>query len=231
MVAPRGRGAKRVVADGGEACGGQPPYPRLRLGRSVREEVGGGSGDAVAAGKAKMRRRMRRALAALSPAQRALEEELVQAAMQAAPEWQGARTVLLYRAVAPEFSIVGLTNAAWREGKRVLFPRVEGRELRLHEATSWSQLRPGAYGIPEPPVSAPAVEPAAVDLAVVPGLAWDAHGGRLGRGAGFYDRLLPQLGGPAWGVGFDAQVVERVPAAPHDARVARAWSCRLAGLL
>src|SRR5437868_15040330 len=78
----------------------------------------------VAEAKRALRAQVRARLLALPPAQRALEEELVTAAVQDAPEWRAAGTVLLYRNVPPEFSTVGLANAAWRTGKRVLFPRI-----------------------------------------------------------------------------------------------------------
>jgi 5-formyltetrahydrofolate cyclo-ligase len=181
--------------------------------------------------KAELRRRILAAMQALPPSRRALEEELVQAAVQAEPAWVQARTVLLYKAVAPELSVVGLTNAAWRAGKRVLFPRVSGPgALALHEVGSWGQLAPGRFGIPEPAAALPAVEPADVDLAIVPGVAWDADGHRLGRGGGYYDRLVPRLGGPAWGVGFACQRVGRLPREEWDSRVARTFISTALGL-
>ena len=174
--------------------------------------------------KRALRLQVRNALGSLPPARRALEEEVVQAAIQADPAWRAARRILLYKAVPPEFSVVGLTLAAWREGKRTLFPRIAGPgALSLHEVTSWGELRPGKHGIPEPDPGRPTVDPAAVDLAIVPGVAWDAEGHRLGRGGGYYDRLIPCLAGPSWGVGFDCQWAQRVPRAEWDARVAKVW--------
>lgn len=174
--------------------------------------------------KAELRRRVLASMQALPPSRRALEEELVQAAVQAEPGWVQAGTVLLYKAVAPELSVVGLTNAAWRAGKRVLFPRVAGPgALALHVVGSWGQLAPGKFGIPEPSASLPAANAADVDLAIVPGVAWDADGHRLGRGGGYYDRLIPRLRGPAWGVGFGCQRVERLPQEAWDAQVAKTF--------
>ena len=176
--------------------------------------------------KQALRAQVRAALAAMPPAQRALEEELVQAAVQAEPAWRDARTVLLYRAIPPELSVVGLTLAAWRAGKRVAFPRVvEGPEgLRLHEVGSWDGLRPGRFGVPEPAPASPEVDAAELDLAVVPGVAFDGSGGRLGRGGGYYDRLLARLACPAWGVAFSCQMVAQVPAEDHDRRVHAVYS-------
>jgi len=178
-----------------------------------------------AAAKAALRSQMRAAIAALPPARRALEEEAVQAAIQDAPEWRSARTVLLYGARPPEFSLVGLTLAAWREGKRTLFPAVVGpRRLALRAAASWTDLRPGHLGIREPR-DGPDLPAAEVDLALVPGLAFDERGHRLGRGGAYYDALLPEFS-LSWGVAFDCQIARAVPWESHDATVMDVWSCR-----
>jgi 5-formyltetrahydrofolate cyclo-ligase len=173
--------------------------------------------------KRQLRAEVRARLLALPPATRALEEELVTAAIQDTPEWRAAGTVALYRSVAPELSTVGLANAAWRTGKRVLFPRIAPEGLTLHAVTGWTGFEPGPLNIPQPPAASPPVPPEQADLAIVPGVAWDTQGGRLGRGGGHYDRLLPRLR-LAWGVGFGAQVVPAVPGEPHDQRVQRVWA-------
>lgn len=180
--------------------------------------------DAVAE-KKRLRSEVLRRLGQLRPAQRALEEELVTAAIQDSPEWRAAGTILLYRNLPGEFSTVGLANGAWRAGKRVAMPRVAGPDrLVLHEVRAWTDLRPGgAFGIHEPDVSLPVIAPAAVDLAIVPAVAWTREGARLGRGGGFYDRLLPDLR-LAWGVGFDVQVMAAVPVQAHDVVVHRVWT-------
>lgn len=220
-----------------------------------------GVGVVVANPKAAVRAQVKAGLAALAPARRALEEELVTAAIQATPEWRGAGTVLLYRSAAPEITTVGLALAGWRAGKRLLFPRVVGLHtagrptaspasqatkapplidgpdrphaeageagLTLHACTGWHDFASGAYGLLEPAAHCPQVPPEQVELAIIPGVAWDAQGGRVGRGGGYYDRLLPTLTCPTWGIGFDAQVVETVPREGHDVHVTRVWAPRL----
>lgn len=177
----------------------------------------------VAESKRRLRQEMLRRLQAIAPARRALEEEVVTAAIQDSPDWRRATTLLLYRSLPGEFSTVGLANGAWRAGKRVAMPRVTAPgQLALHEVRAWTDLRPGTFGVHEPAASAAQVEPSAIDLAIVPGVAWTREGARLGRGGGYYDRLLGQLR-LAWGVGFDVQVLRDVPTLPHDARVARVW--------
>jgi 5-formyltetrahydrofolate cyclo-ligase len=92
-------------------------------------------------------------------------------------------------------------------------------ELAALGAERLDQLPLDELRVPAP--TGPAVDPRTVDLAVVPGVAFDADGGRLGRGGGFYDRLLAALS-PATaviGVCFERQVVERVPRESHDHRV------------
>lgn len=166
---------------------------------------------------------MRKRIAAIKPLQRALEEELVNAAVMGTPEWQAARTVLLYKHKGKEFSVNNLGNAAFRTGKRVVFPRVEEGRLVLHAVDAWTGLSPGAFGVDEPSVDAPVVAPSEVEVAVVPGLAWTAEGHRMGQGGGFYDRLLPEVEGVTFGVGFDVQLLDSLPLDPHDVPVERVF--------
>ncbi|MEK6985014.1 MAG: 5-formyltetrahydrofolate cyclo-ligase [Candidatus Thermoplasmatota archaeon] len=172
--------------------------------------------------KRALRNEVQARLRALAPAQRALEEQLVGLAVQASPEWQTAGTLLLYRSHGVEFSTVGLANAAWREGKRTIFPVTTSEGIRLRQAASWTEFRAGANGILEP--TGPAAEPSEVKLAIVPGVAFTRAGGRLGRGGGHYDRFLPSLACPIWGLAFDAQVVPALELEPHDRGVDRVWN-------
>jgi 5-formyltetrahydrofolate cyclo-ligase len=80
-------------------------------------------------------------------------------------------------------------------------------------------LVPGKFGIREPAAHCPEVPLNRLDLALVPGIAFDVSGGRLGRGKGFYDRLLPAVNGLKCGVAFDEQIVDAVPVGPMDVRL------------
>ena len=127
-----------------------------------------------------------------------------------------ARNVLLYAATADELDVTSVAAPLRDAGVRTLFPRVRGDELELVAATDLLNLRLGYRGIREP--VGPAIDPDVVDVAVVPGVAFDVHGGRLGHGGGHYDRLLAALPEDrlAIGVCFACQVVPRVPLEPHD---------------
>lgn len=138
--------------------------------------------------------------------------------------WRSAGTVLLYHALADEVDTTLLLESALRQGKRVLLPKVDGDDLTLHEYTGPQDLAIGAFGIMEPqtPVVEPSgtvqpLNPIKVDLAIVPGVAFDGCGHRLGRGKGYYDRLLPRLDGcHKTGICFPFQRLEHVPYEEHD---------------
>lgn len=99
------------------------------------------------------------------------------------------RTVALYAALAGEVDLLPLV--AWDPSRRWVFPRVCGEDLVFHEVRDVaSDLVPGCMGIREPSAALPQVQVAEVDVFLCPGLAFDSNGGRLGRGRGFYDRML-----------------------------------------
>jgi 5-formyltetrahydrofolate cyclo-ligase len=162
---------------------------------------------------------------ALDPTQRRRDEALLATRFHSLPGFASAHTVLLYARAFPEEIATGpLLEAALERGKSLLCPRVDRAEhrLRLFQVEDPARdLIPGTLGIPEPRQGCLEVAPAAVDWALVPGLAFDVHGFRLGRGAGYYDRLLPMLrpGTPRWALIHDCQWVEALPVAPHDVAV------------
>lgn len=135
-------------------------------------------------------------------------------------QWDAAHTVLLYSALPDEVNTDYLLLSAREEGKTVLLPRVDGERLTLHVYDP-DVMAPGAFGVMEPQgPEFPSSRYGEIELALVPGMAFDRRGHRLGRGKGYYDRLLPQL--PAArvvGLCFPFQVVASVPAEAHDAAV------------
>ena len=131
-----------------------------------------------------------------------------------------ASTVLLCYPLPDEVDTSSLIDRLQNEGKRVLLPRVTGSTtMELRQYNGKDELQRGAFGILEP--TGPLfTDYDAIDIAVIPGVAFDAEGHRLGRGRGYYDRLLadkPYI--YKIGVCFDFQKVPVVPSAPHDIRM------------
>ena len=136
----------------------------------------------------------------------------------ALPRWQAARTVLLYHALPDEPDLQPLLDAALSEGKTVLLPVVVGDDLELRLYEGPDSLREGAFHILEPMGEVfPPSRYGEVDLALIPGMAFDRERHRLGRGRGYYDRLLPRLSRACkLGVCFPFQRLESVPSESHD---------------
>ena len=140
---------------------------------------------------------------------------------------RGLRSAALFAALPDELPTRPLFDWLRGEGARALLPRVVaspgGSRLEFAEVRAWEELAPGRYGLREPPRASSDLGLSAVDLIVVPGLAFDADGGRLGRGRGMYDQALGALDAstraPVFGWAYTFQVVDAVPCGRHDQRV------------
>lgn len=135
--------------------------------------------------------------------------------------YRAAGTVLWYVAMPSEAATVPGIEAALAEGRRVAVPWCDGDELALWRIESVDELEPGTWGIPEPAAArrrdpGRQVAAAEIELAVVPGLAFDRRGRRLGHGKGYYDRLLARSPAVRAGLCYAAQVFPEVPAGPRD---------------
>ncbi len=169
-------------------------------------------------------RAIRRALAADAPRHAALSAA-VQARVLQSPLWRAHDIVLLYRAVKGEVDTDALLRAALAQGKRVFLPRCRpddpGR-MDMLACCDPAELLPSANGIPEPPAQAPCLPPGDLPgaLVIVPALAFDRQGYRLGYGGGYYDRLLAAGAGASLGLAFGALVFPQLPRDPWDVPVA-----------
>ena len=174
--------------------------------------------------KIALRTTMRESLAALPSMERAARSRRLIRRLVTLPAWREARRVLLFAPLAAEPDLDLLWSDGALAGKQVAYPRMEGAVLRLYFVAGLDEMEPTRWGLREPPVR-PARETtlSEVDLVLVPALAFDAAGGRLGRGGGYYDRLLT-LRDPAKtrlvGVSFAFQMIpEPLPLAAHDVKV------------
>ena len=128
--------------------------------------------------------------------------------------WLAAQTVCAFSALPSEPDVL----TPWPQGKRIILPRVAGSSVSLHAVETPAELVEGRFGILEPTPNAPIAE-AKADIILVPGLAFDRSGIRLGRGGGYYDRLLSEFDGLRVGVCFEEVLFERIPAELHDERM------------
>ena len=170
-----------------------------------------------------MKQQLREAMVAarlrLSPAERTERSRAAAARLVALPTFEHARTVALYAPLGSEVDTSDVAAAARAAGKRTVYPRlVEGRHALAWAACAPEQLAEGPLRSREPPPGCAAVPASEIDLVVVPGLAFDARGRRLGRGRGHYDATLAALPTSAARVGlaYEIQIVDAVPDEEHD---------------
>jgi 5-formyltetrahydrofolate cyclo-ligase len=173
--------------------------------------------------KKELRQELRKRLAGISPGE--VQAMSIQAAerLSAQPEYKKAEIIMVFLSLPMEVDTTSLVLHAWQDRKRVLAPKVSWEQRRMLpvEIRSLAQdLTTTQLGIREP-TSGPPIPIAMIDLVIVPGLGFDEHGNRLGRGRGFYDRFLanPDFRGVSCALAFELQMTEFVPADPLDVGV------------
>ena len=169
--------------------------------------------------KDKLRKKILDARFALTPDVRRAKSREIEQRLFNLPEFKSAALVMFYASFQSEVETHGMIRRALAEGKRVVLPRVKGKELELLEIGNFDgDVSPGAWGIPEPDQGKP-VDIKDIGLIVVPGAVFDERGNRVGYGAGFYDKLLPHYRGMTAALAFELQVEPQVPADAHDVPV------------
>lgn len=172
--------------------------------------------------KEALRREMRERRRALSVEEQRCDSEAVCAHIIASPAYVQAHSVMAYAACRGEIDLSPLMEDALSRGKTLLLPRCEAAgEMTARQVSALSQLRPGAYGVQEPDETAAIWLPEAIELVLVPGVAFDLSGGRLGQGSGYYDRFLARTSALCVGVCHSFALLARVPVQAHDRRVHR----------
>jgi len=172
--------------------------------------------------KASLRERLRTEVRELTRAQREDAAVEICARLIEQPLWKNARSVLLFAPLQDEPNVRPLLHAALDAGKLTALPRFSattgGYEAAVVRDLA-KDFTEGKFGILEPGPTCELADLKRLDLILVPGVAFDWQGHRLGRGKGFYDRLLVEVSGKICGVGFDQQVVATLPVEPHDVRL------------
>lgn len=129
-----------------------------------------------------------------------------------------ASTVMMYYPLGDEVDVTSVIEQLAESGKTVVLPQVTGEaEMVLRRYKGEDDLREGAFGIMEP-CGELFTDYEAIDVAIIPGMAFDRHGNRLGRGKGYYDRFLPLLPTRVYKIGvcFPFQLLDLIPMEEHD---------------
>ena len=135
--------------------------------------------------------------------------------------WQRASRVMLYVPMRGELNVNSLIENGLKDDKLIALPRFSVNK-NAYEACgidNLSDLVPGKFGVLEPPPDCQTMDTKQLDLAIVPGVAFAGLGGRLGRGGGFFDRLLTDIPAKKCGVCFEQQVYPDVPVERHDVKM------------
>ena len=173
----------------------------------------------VSALKTSLRGEVRQRLKAMTASQRAAESSRARVLLTAQHRWHRAKSILFFAPLAEELDIWPLLSQALDAGKKVALPRLPpgtNNYVACQVKDPETELIVGRYGIREPVERCAELPLNRLDLILVPGVAFDLHGRRLGRGKGFYDRLLAAVRGSTCGVAFDEQIVGEIPIEPHD---------------
>lgn len=179
--------------------------------------------ESLQADKKKMRDVILRQRDAMSSAARTSASRAILEKVSALPQYGNAKVVLTYMGFGTEIETQPFFERIIADGKIVVLPRVDraSQTLILHSARGMSELLTSKYGILEPGTDAPIVAVTSVDFVLMPGVAFDRNGNRLGYGRGYYDKLMstanPALARVA--AGFSCQIVDKVPVGPHDKKV------------
>lgn len=132
--------------------------------------------------------------------------------------FQQASCVALYHAIPGEVQTAAFIEK-WYKEKTLLLPVIEGNDLRLLPYTGPDSLKAGIFGILEPTHETQIIPENLINLIIIPGVAFDRNHNRLGRGKGYYDRLLSSISAPKIGICYDFQLIETVPTEPFDQKM------------
>jgi len=156
-------------------------------------------------------------IAKLTPDEKRHLSEAIISKVEQLPEFKKAKNILLFRSL-PDEVITDAIFEKWSESKCLILPVVKEDELELRYYEGEENLKTALFGIKEPQ-GEPFTEWNTIDLVLVPGIAFDSCQNRLGRGKGYYDRVLPKISGVKIGICFPCQMVDNVPCREWDVRV------------
>lgn len=168
--------------------------------------------------KQQLRQRIREQKRAMKPEQVKNASRHLTAAFLASYQYRNAKSIYGYLPFNQEVDTRAILTQALSDGKRVALPKTYGEQMHFIWITDLAAVQKAALGCPEPIADTPvADDPDA--LVLLPGLAFDLRGGRMGYGGGYYDRFLAEESHPTVALCYGFQLVSRVPAEKHDLRI------------
>lgn len=173
----------------------------------------------AAAAKGALRTRIFGLVRNLAPGDCETQSARACALLESRPEWARAERILAYAPLPGELDLWPAVLRAIAWGKTVALPRFDaasGVYQARQVANPSRDLEPGRYRIREPRPGCALVALKRLDFILAPGVGFDLHGHRLGRGKGYFDRLLADVVGTTCGAGYEEQIVENIPVEPHD---------------
>jgi 5-formyltetrahydrofolate cyclo-ligase len=152
------------------------------------------------------------------------KDAMIKEKLLSLPEFRDSKVILFYMSIRGEVKTDSMISEVLQTGKKVLVPvaDVKNRRLLISEIHDLNELSPGSFGVPEPkhPHEFPIDK---IDLVIIPGIAFDRKGDRIGYGTGFYDRFLKTLKKtvPFIALAYDLQIVPEIPKDEMDVRISK----------
>ncbi len=171
--------------------------------------------------KTGLRRKMLESRKSLSADEYRGKSLIIQQRLISSEEYSRAQALVLYSSIHNEVETQKVIEFSLSSGKKVILPVVSDGKLLFRELTGMSDLCKGKFGILEPRATNMVFDPELADLIVLPGIAFDLKGHRVGYGKGYYDKSLHRLEGQGKLVAlcYDFQLVDEIAGEPHDVRV------------
>ena len=169
--------------------------------------------------KSNLREQVRAKLKTVPAGERAAAATQLCARIKTLELWRAAKSVLFFAPLPDEPDIWPLVEGFLNSKKTVALPRFDSaanKYVACQIENLAEDVVSGKFGIREPKNSCHILPLNRFDLILVPGVAFDLHGRRLGRGKGYYDQLLTEVRGKTCGIAFDEQIVAAIPVEPHD---------------
>ena len=171
--------------------------------------------------KTLIRQQVRRRKNQIDPVKATNESDKVFHKIEHMEEFQQAKTILVYWSMEDELNSHDFV-VKWSEHKQILLPVVKDYKMYIMPFSSTEKLVRGDFGIWQPDSQQEYIE--AIDIAIIPGVAFDREKNRLGRGRGYYDKYLENNKIKKWGVGYDFQFYEVVPTDIHDIKMNKVFT-------